>query len=77
MYLREVGCVEEELTTNRPDLAPPMPINTGGPGGGPAQPVEEKSFLQKYWLPLLGLGFFVVSQLAPDDKTQQPAAAAK
>lgn len=54
-----------------------MPINTAGPGGGPAQPVEEKSFLQKYWLPLLGLGFFVVSQLAPDDKTQQPAAAAR
>lgn len=54
-----------------------MPINTGGPGGGggPAAPVEEKSFLQKYWLPLLGVGFFVVSQLAPDDKTKQPAGA--
>lgn len=60
----------------RPDLAPPIPVSTA-PGGGPVTPPEEKSFLQKYWLPLLGVGFFVVSQLAPDDKPQQAGGAAR
>jgi hypothetical protein len=39
-----------------------------GADGKPIPPPEEKSFLQKYWLPLLGVGFFVISQMAPEEK---------
>jgi len=61
----------------RPDLSPPPPPTPVGVDGKPVPPPEEKSFLQKYWLPLLGVGFFVISQMAPEDNTKgKPAAAA-
>jgi len=56
----------------RPDLSPPPPPSVS-PDGKPIVPEVEKTFLQKYWLPLLGVGFFVISQMAPEDKSK-PAA---
>ncbi|GFZ44232.1 hypothetical protein JCM24511_01954 [Saitozyma sp. JCM 24511] len=35
--------------------------------GLPAAPPVEKSFLQKYWLPIAGLVLFAVSQMGPDE----------
>ena len=57
---------EQELIP-RPDLSPPPPPSVS-PDGKPIVPEVEKSFLQKYWLPLLGVGFFVISQMAPEEK---------
>jgi hypothetical protein len=74
MSIRIDYCIESKLTLS-PDLSPPVPINPAGPDGKPVPPVEEKSFLQKYWLPLLGVGFFVISQMAPEDPKQAAGAA--
>jgi len=42
------------------------------PGTGkPAEPVVEKTFIQKYWMPMLGLGLFLMAQMGPE----KPAAA--
>ncbi|RSH80743.1 hypothetical protein EHS25_007079 [Saitozyma podzolica] len=48
------------------------PALTGAPAvdastGLPAAPPVEKSFLQKYWLPIAGLVLFAVSQMGPDE----------
>jgi hypothetical protein len=51
-----------------------MPIPTAGADGKPIPPPVEKSFIQKYWLPMLGVGFFVISQMAPEEP--KPAAGA-
>ncbi|ORY23134.1 hypothetical protein BCR39DRAFT_549995 [Naematelia encephala] len=54
-----------------PSLAPPPAVDPSS--GKPAAPIEEKTFLQKYWMPLVGIGLFVVTQLLPEP----PEAAAK
>ena len=54
----------EARADSRINLAPPPAVDPST--GKAAEPVPEKSFLQKYWLPLLGVGFFVISQMAPE-----------
>lgn len=38
--------------------------------GQPAAPVEEKTFLQKYWIALVGVAFFILTQAAPEPPKQ-------
>ncbi len=47
-----------------PNLAPPPQINQAT--GQPSEPIAEKSFLVKYWLPILGIGLFFAAQMGPD-----------
>jgi hypothetical protein len=58
----------EPRTHGRINLAPPPVVDPST--GKAAEPVPEKSFLQKYWLPLLGVAFFVLSQVGPDPPRQ-------
>ena len=53
-----------QLDPRSPSLAPPPVVDPTT--GQPAPPPIEKSFLQKYWMPMLGLAVFSISQLAPD-----------
>ncbi|WRT66097.1 uncharacterized protein IL334_003050 [Kwoniella shivajii] len=53
-----------------PSLAAPPALDPST--GSPAQPEQEKSFAQKYWMYIVGLALFFAVQMGPDDK---PAAA--
>jgi hypothetical protein len=42
----------------------------------PEAPPPEKTFLQKYWLPLLGIGIFIIGQMTAPEQQQGGARAA-
>jgi len=45
-------------------LSPPPSIDHST--GQAITPPPEKSFLQKYWLPILGIAIFAMAQMGPD-----------
>ena len=47
-----------------PMLSPPPSIDHST--GQAITPPPEKSFLQKYWLPILGIAIFAMAQMGPD-----------
>ncbi|CAD6567282.1 MAG: hypothetical protein TREMPRED_003489 [Tremellales sp. Tagirdzhanova-0007] len=49
---------------DKPILAPPPQVDSTT--GQPAPPPVEKTLLQKYWIPLLGVSLFIVAQLGSD-----------
>ncbi|RXK38929.1 hypothetical protein M231_03774 [Tremella mesenterica] len=53
------------IIVQEPKLSPPPNLD---PFGLPIIPPPEKTFLQKYWMPLLGVGVFLVSQMADPDR---------
>ena len=61
--------IPRPVTDRRISLNPPPSLVPGT--GKPAEPVVEKTFIQKYWMPMLGLGLFLMAQMGPD----KPAAA--
>ncbi|KAL7420690.1 hypothetical protein Q5752_004641 [Cryptotrichosporon argae] len=55
-----------------PTIQHPVSLTTDGKA---APPVVEKTFLQKYWMVIVGLALFLVTQMGPDEP--RAAAAAK
>ncbi|WWC70468.1 uncharacterized protein I206_104419 [Kwoniella pini CBS 10737] len=51
--------------TTSPNLAPPPTVDPST--GSPAPPEEEKSFMQKYWMYIVGIALFFAIQMGPDD----------
>ncbi|WWC61596.1 uncharacterized protein I303_104180 [Kwoniella dejecticola CBS 10117] len=59
--------------TISPNLAPPPTVDPST--GSPAPPEVEKSFMQKYWMYIVGLALFFAVQMGPDEpKGATPAA---
>ncbi|WVQ83116.1 hypothetical protein IAT38_005254 [Cryptococcus sp. DSM 104549] len=50
--------------TKNPLLAPPPTVDTTG---APQEPPPEKSFTQKYWMYIVGIGLFFAISMGPDE----------